>query len=286
MNESLIEIIRKIRNLLAVPRQLSAMNEKLGQQASAIANADQRNQQEHKIQNERLENILTQSNKAESDQSAKSERDYKVQNSIRYATWSAVIAAMIYAGITLFQWRDAHQNFVANQRAWIGINGSVRINAISLEKDGSGKISFTVPTKNFGNSVALDIAMEGEGINGYDPMDAASIETCQTATTLSNVRYLKHVRVPNPSGMPEFNLPQQISPGLMFQAESSVHSFPERLVKTSKVVLGVAVIGCIVYKDQFGKQRRTRFCYGGIGSGTITAGSLLSPCVLGINDAE
>jgi hypothetical protein len=47
------------------------------------------------------------------------------------------------------------------------------------------------------------------------------------------------------------------------------------------------IIGCIAYRDQFGKERQTRMCYGGQGQlEKISAAELLYQCPMGDNDAR
>jgi len=279
-----VNLIKKLRD--DVQKGVSALHSDLlklaDQQSSSIAKADERNQQDHKIQNERLENILVQNNKIERYETTKNDPSYSVQNWIRWGTWAAVLAGCVYAGIAAFQWKDANDNFAVSQRAWIGVNGPIKIDSISLDQKGAGKASFTVPIKNYGNSVALDVSIWAEAINGFDTMDHASGETCQYADAFSNLRHSKHMKSPGAA----VDFPQQVSPGLMFQGEANEHPFREVVIQNSKVPLGFAVIGCISYKDQFGKQRRTRLCYGGPNTGPMGAGSLLFQCAIGINDAN
>jgi hypothetical protein len=281
MSQMFVDIRNKIRDLLNVPRQLAVVSEKLEQQSDTIAKASERTQQEHTAQNERLENILIKNDQTEKNKPAKNDPYYRVQNWIRWGTWAAVFSASAYAGVTAFQWRDANRNFIISQRAWMGVNGAVKIDSISTDQKGAKKVSFTVLIKNYGNSVALDVGISAEVIDGLGAMDSASSESCKTAAVFSNLKDMTHIQ-----NLAAIEIPKDISPGLIFQGDGSTHSFPDSVIQTGRVPIGLTIVGCIVYRDQFGKMRRTRLCYGEPGAGAVTAGSLLYPCVVGTNDAE
>jgi hypothetical protein len=54
---------------------------------------------------------------------SEADRQYRVQNGIRKATWAAFVAASVYGAIAFLQWRDSHNNFRMDERAWLNIEG-------------------------------------------------------------------------------------------------------------------------------------------------------------------
>jgi hypothetical protein len=169
-------------------------------------------------------------------------------------------------------WHDANRNFIAGQRAWVGVDRPV-----TLESLAEGGIKYTVTIKNFGNSVALDIGLHAKAIIGWDKMKPAIEETCKQAADFSNVRRFKVV-----TNFGDF--PQQISTGDLFPSDVSGHHFSDTIEKgTSESPL--TVVGCIVYRDQFGKERRSRFCYQSTKE-DATFPRLIYQCVVGPNDAD
>jgi hypothetical protein len=155
MNENVSNIISKIRELLGTRRRLDEISRRLEQNTKAVGAADERNQQQCKIQNERLGEILAEYKQSERNRAANDDRHYSLQNSIRWATWLAFIAAVIYAGITWLNLnqikkqtgflRDAAiaantqagiaqqtlnasvENFKSDERAWLGFKPTIII---------------------------------------------------------------------------------------------------------------------------------------------------------------
>jgi hypothetical protein len=92
-----------------------------------------------------------------------------------------IISGVCYAIITFLMWRDSHDNFVVNQRAWIGVDRPITVSAASVEAPHKGKASFVVTVKNFGNSVALSTSVSAEPLIAFDMMKVVSDKTCTTA---------------------------------------------------------------------------------------------------------
>ena len=70
---------------------------------------------------EHTEAIHAKYDKAEDDRKKEGDRQYTVQNSLRWATWCAVGAAVIYAGVSAWQTGEISHNFRMDQRAWMKI---------------------------------------------------------------------------------------------------------------------------------------------------------------------
>jgi hypothetical protein len=85
----------------------------------AIRDQQEGEQQDQNIPPGWLEPILAANQQTETDRAAHDNRQYRVQNSLRWAAWFAFIAAAVYAGITYQQWRDLRRNFRTDARAWV-----------------------------------------------------------------------------------------------------------------------------------------------------------------------
>jgi hypothetical protein len=137
-----------------LPSQFKALADMLRAESSAIQKAIQNHTKsigatkegEHKEQEIRQkwrEDILTEYKKTEGDRTTSDNRQYGVQNSLRWATWFAFIAASAYAAIAAFQLctsqRQLQQMITANtdaetatqtdERAWVTVSDMKR-NAI------------------------------------------------------------------------------------------------------------------------------------------------------------
>jgi hypothetical protein len=123
------------------------------------------------IHNEWLKKIATAHEKSEGDKRKSEHRTNSIQNSIRYATWTAAIGAIIYAGIALRQWNDAQSNFKMDQRAWLHV---LRKNDpmfstdapvfIQLQPAASGKtiaknVEGTISLTSIGKGESLDLSL-------------------------------------------------------------------------------------------------------------------------------
>jgi len=215
----------------------------------------------HKSIEQNTETINTTSAQEKTDKKTHEDRNYRVQNSIRWATWCAVIAASIYAGITYFQWRDAHKNFVINQRAWLGIDRPIAVNAFTGNSQHGGKISYTLTVKNFGNSVATDVVVISQPVSAIEAIEPAANYACAVGHGFS-LATKKAIKVFNiPSGI---DYPQKITGGVLFPADSVGYTSTDADIQTGKTEWGLTIVGCIVYRDQFDNERHTHFCYGGM----------------------
>jgi hypothetical protein len=266
-------LIKKIRELIGIPRQLTDIRQSIDQQTEAIRTTDKRNEQQ---QNQLPVAVKVELEKdQEGKREAEADRQYRVQNSIRKATWLAFAAATIYAGIAYLQWRDAHQSFIVNNRAWVGIDRPIEIKSISSDITHGGKVSYVVTLKNFGNSVALSMALWTKAINGWDMMKPAMDDSCFHAAVLSRGKFVNGNKVP-------IDWPEHMSAGVLFPTETQGRHFTDDEIQVGKTQSGLMIIGCIVYRDQFGKERQTHMCFG---SGAINTPTLIYQCPLGDNDA-
>jgi hypothetical protein len=95
----LILLARKIR------KEISCLNNALQKHTEAIHTASKREDDKRNIQPVWVTNILAKFDQSECDHEKHKEREHGIQNSIRWAAWFAVIAALIYATVAAFQWK-------------------------------------------------------------------------------------------------------------------------------------------------------------------------------------
>jgi hypothetical protein len=80
--------------------------------------------------------------------------------------------------------------------------------------------------------------------------------------------------------------PKDMSTGMMFPNEMVGRYYTDGIIKNGKVPSPLIIVGCIVYRDQFGYERRTRFCHGGLVElENVTVSALFYQCPVGVNDA-
>jgi hypothetical protein len=125
-----------------------------------------------------------------------------------------------------------------------------------MDSEHKGKVSFIVTVKNFGNSVALGTAVDARAITAWSEMRLASDSACANSLQMSRLSNYRAFAIN------QFPLPRMTS-GVMFPSETTGRHFANAEVKGGEIPITLMIVGCISYQDQFGKQRRTRFCYGG-----------------------
>jgi hypothetical protein len=100
-----INLTKKFRREL--PKLAELLHRDLKQHTEAIRATQKRDQQDREVQPVWLEPVLAKYQEPVGEKKANDDRHYRVQNSIRWATWSAFIAASVYAGITFYQLKTA-----------------------------------------------------------------------------------------------------------------------------------------------------------------------------------
>jgi hypothetical protein len=168
-----------------------------------------------------------------------------------------MIGVLIYVGVTISEWKEMQRATTVSQRAWVGPAAPLVINSLTLGPP-TAQVGVAVTIRNFGQSVALHVVPWVEAVFSDDKLDATMKETCDNAYTISNGIFFdqdamshgvyREVRPNRPFG-------QSLFPGQEIPSTFLGTLTPK---SDSKSVL---IIGCIAYKDQFGTQRRTRFCY-------------------------
>jgi hypothetical protein len=189
--------------------------------------------------------IVSFSDKTVGDSKAENNRTHATQESIKKATWAAVVAATVYALISFFVWcqmvqanRIATTSLISGQRAFVNFSPSGEIGTrVVNEKVVSWSVN--IPITNSGNTPTKNLQ---ERVNVYP----------------STGELPKDFSFPD-AGKPETDVlaPKQV---IAYEAE------PIPIDKIQAVQNGtghVYVYGWVSYNDQFPSTRlhRTEFCY-------------------------
>lgn len=141
--------------------ELIKLREAYEKHSSAKDAIKENNRKQQQIERKALENVLSQYDELVRNKSIGEGRQYKVQNSIRKATWiaalaavAAFIAASVYACITYKQWQTAKLTLVAQTRPWIEIEDTPKITVGKLTES-DANLRFDVTVKNHGHSPAI-----------------------------------------------------------------------------------------------------------------------------------
>lgn len=106
-----------------------------------------------------LDDLTSKFEQTSREKSASDHRHYRVQNSIKRATWCAFLAASVYAGISYRQWWDLRRNFKLEQRPWIGISDeAVVINPGRMDAEITFANTGKTPARNVQKAVQLKIS--------------------------------------------------------------------------------------------------------------------------------
>jgi hypothetical protein len=153
-------IIERLRDLLGIPQRLTEIDKRIQQQTEAIRASDERQKQDREIQPVWLNPVLAKYDQSERDKKTNDDRHYRVQNSIRWATWCAFIAASIYGAITYRQWKTAQDQLKASERPWIAPTFSV--DGPLVFRDDLAYLTLKVDLSNVGHSPAQYIQIWSE----------------------------------------------------------------------------------------------------------------------------
>jgi hypothetical protein len=250
--QDLRAIIERVRDLLRVPQRLTEMQSSIQQQTEAIRAGDERQKKDRESQPVWLKPILDKYDEAETRRQTESDKQHSVQKWMCRGTWAAVVAASIYAGITFFLWKDANKNFVASQRAWVGISRPISVSTIDFIS-ANPKATWVVSLKNYGPSVARHVSLSAVAVS--TPVWAIQTQELMCRYAIGSGPKGRFVDTHHsiPQGLGDTLFPSE-EEGKWF--ENAV--FPQ----LSPIGEGTFfIVGCVAYVDQFDKQRTTRFCY-------------------------
>ena len=160
----------------------------------------------------------------------------------------ALMAGIGYAIITFFLWSDAKDNFIKDHRPWVGVKGPIEIRKITFDPS-KPLATYSVILKNYGPSLALKVAVISYPIMDANNVTAKIEQSCREAGNESE----GHLPQTPPTLQGGFG-------SIEYPSEESTHWFKEVPLSQNPGNF-ILIVGCIVYRDQFGEQRHTRFAY-------------------------
>ncbi len=206
-------------------------------------------------------------------------KQHGTQNSIKNATWSAVMAAGIYALISLAIWcqmikqskiasaalRQSNESFRSDERAWVGLDRPMIAEVINYAgpkftwSNGNGVIHpietpnplihTGVSIKNFGKTPAFDVIVQTWSAP-QEMLDTESNVECQFAEDFSSGKVIRQQAPHKGATWPTFG--KTIFPGQEVTEPKDVPGGD---------IPGLFIVGCIAYRDAFNDRHKTRFCY-------------------------
>ncbi len=109
--KQLREIVDALRRLGSLPQDLCGISKKIDEHTEAISAADERKQQQEKIRQKWANEVLAEYKQSEGNKASNDNRNYGVQNSLRWAAWLAFLAAAIYAFVAARQLRTMNRTY-------------------------------------------------------------------------------------------------------------------------------------------------------------------------------
>ena len=261
MNEPELRILRTALRVLRMIRE----------DTRAISNQQEGREQQQNIQPIWLNPILAAHRQSEANRTANEDRQYRVQNSLRWASWLAVIAAVIYAGITHRTLQETKrqanttqnqlaasiESFRTDERAWLEIEPGPSVRERPADKIFGASFKYELFLKNVGKTAAYEIssrALRNPILAVLDFGDHADyVQRAQTrltepnqfpGTTPQEEIVLLSKRVPNTLG-PGI---KSIAPLELFGAEPRNNGYN-------------FLIGRVDYTDAFSVKHWLTFCF-------------------------
>lgn len=235
----------RIREFAGIPRQLEGIRKTFERYAEIIGAANARHYGEDKPRHEKLEKLLAEREQSKGGQSHHETRQYRVQNSIRWATWLAFGAAAIYAAVAGYQLVELRRSIEVSNRAWIGVSRPVSITSID-SRGPEPVVTYVVTVKNYGPSVAQHLYPSAHIVTrAFDLLEQAH-NSCKEAEMGSN-----GIMVNAGSKSAEHVIGDSMFPG-----DEYGRWFSGKFIAGD----GFYIVGCVAYRDQFGKERHTQFC--------------------------
>jgi hypothetical protein len=270
------------------------------QQAKCMNEHNQENHKNEHVQPPWLEPILSAYKESVGKNQINDDRQHKVQRSICKATWAAFFAVAVYAGLTYLMWREAHNNFLIDQRAWVGMISNSTVGAkletppntipyvivqnVVLAIHNSGKtpareliteccilrsLSWTQAAPDFDTEAVVErerYKRTLEGMRGPLSHIQGALKHPERYTAEQIERMKEEERdtltVLNSSWQGQFSSRQTIAPNasIMLQVFQSAQRFNVEDEKGSPLV--EYILGKLIYQDVFKPtvERSTKFC--------------------------
>lgn len=271
-----------IRRLLeAIKNVIKAIQE----HTKSIHAAEER-EREKKPSGEMINRVISFDDKAVRDAETEHNRQYGVQNSIRWATWMAVLAAIVYAGVAACQLREmrkttkaaiksavaaqqsadtAANEFEVSQRPWVKIRHRILKPLTFGVKAWQGPVAqaeIEDTIENVGQTVAVDVSSWEDIIPIGPDISISAAELRQRQWCDANRHPSQNQFLGGSVLFPKDPLVQNstVGPSMETVMEAAANS-PQGL--TGKV--GFVLVGCVCYRAAFelktSATHQTRFLY-------------------------
>jgi hypothetical protein len=193
-------------------------------------------------------------NKQEIERAAEQQRQYHVQVWIARGTWAAFLAASIYAGISLFQWREMQKQTVNSARAWLGYqqigDSDLPVIVDRLEMVPRLNVEAHYRIENFGSGPAIKVTPTFwvATDTNLKMVRRTGAFLCSSAAHFATGTVPTAPSVETPGPMGSILFPKQIYNNSQTWSADAMPSLRWMLV-----------MGCVAYLDQFKAPHWTRF---------------------------
>ena len=242
-----------ISDLRDIANKISVLRESIEHHGDSIRRDYERNQEEKREQKREPITIKFTDEEIQSRKTAQSEQN-SIQKSIRNATWGAVVAAVIYAGVTYCmliaiqkQTRIQREASINTERAWVGLDEPITIDALEIVPQLKVEAHYRV--KNFGHGPAFKVFPYGRFEDDPKLQPNVAKTACYGPIDFATG---KIPRQPGPMGYTLFT--NQERRETMGSPSDPWQGPPEPNLKHFWFV------GCVAYLDQFKTVHWTRFC--------------------------
>jgi hypothetical protein len=166
-----IVLVKKFRK--EARKALELFHRDIQNHTEAVRAQNTRSEKERELQPIWLDKVISQYQQSERSKSSQEDRHYRIQNSIRWATWGAFIAASIYGSVAMLQWSAAREASYEYQRPWVTGNAwEFPFKFLSDKDPCADQLCVGIYIRNSGNSPALNVTGGGL-ISTSDPNPTA-----------------------------------------------------------------------------------------------------------------
>jgi hypothetical protein len=184
------DLIRVRRDLAAIRTGIEELRDAIQEHSKAIHAAEERKRHECSTA-KTVHAVIAYDNQTKRDTKTEFDRQYRTQNSIRWAAWFAFGAASIYAGVAAYQLKEMRRasrtaqtsveaiqaETFQEERPWISVDVAPASN-FAFDQNGGGALALDVTLRNHGHSVAQYINVETDLVIGDEQWPAVQKRIC------------------------------------------------------------------------------------------------------------
>jgi hypothetical protein len=289
------QIANTLQKIVDLSGDIRGLGEKIEEHTKAVHAAEERKNQQNKIWQERLNEILSDYKQAERDKTTKDDRDYRVQNSLRWATWLAFAAAAIYGFLAYLQWRDFDESIaisqiiarqsrvqaIAAQSAAQAAQSALSQSSRQFEQDQRPYVWFsTLNRHNFAPNIPISVDVHfanygkspairemGDGTVFFGENALVKADQWFAKTTVQKMRLEPGSVSIIPPGIPPD--PEKTGHRTTLQSTTFPTSTDIGVIVAHDFYL--VIVMRIAYMDTAGNNYRSDICYGLLASGAVEA---------------